>query len=566
MTEATNTHIEKDRLLSTEEDDDTIIIQHHRLPIGIWFVERLGALSRLDPVVKKKCYQVLIVVLTFCCYTTYHLTRKTISVVKSTLHPDCNSSDEECANPSNHCRGWEPFDSSDGKTLLGTLDYAWLFSYAIAMFFSGQLAERSNLRYFLTVGMLGSSLSVALFGMGYFLHIHKLYYFILVQIVGGIFQSSGWPGVVAVMANWFGKGKRGFIMGIWNCHTSVGNILGTVIPAIWAHNDWGWSFLVSSFIMVAVTIAIFLLLVIDPSHIALPPPRHHLESRESSPISPLPSSPAPVNGDYKSDHQKLDRKTRVKHGEEKAISFWRALLIPGVIEFSIALFFAKLVSYAFLFWLPYYIKNTRIGGHCLDTFEASALSTTFDVGGMIGGILAGLVSDLLQARAFTSTASLYMAIPALYLYRQFGGESLALNIILMIITGACVNGPYAMITTAVSADLGTHKSLQGSHKAKATVTAIIDGTGSIGAAVGPLLTGLLSNHVSWDSVFYLFMGASLTAALLLSRLVYGEVQMWWHAWTTKRSRLSVEINDDSDNETRSSPSGPRLRNNYSETM
>ena len=76
-----------------------------------------------------------------------------------------------------------------------------------------------------------------------------------------------------------------------------------------------------------------------------------------------------------------------------------------MIEFSIALFFAKLVSYAFLFWLPYYIKNTRkllhvpmvllpyvyivpysigIGGHCLDTFEASALSTTFDVGGMIG--------------------------------------------------------------------------------------------------------------------------------------------------------------------------------------
>ena len=29
-----------------------------------------------------------------------------------------------------------------------------------------------------------------------------------------------------------------------------------------------------------------------------------------------------------------------------------------------------------------------------------------------GGILAGLVSDILQARAFTSTASLYLAIPA----------------------------------------------------------------------------------------------------------------------------------------------------------
>jgi len=26
-------------------------------------------------------------------------------------------------------------DNDDGKTLLGTLDYAWLFSYAVAMFF-----------------------------------------------------------------------------------------------------------------------------------------------------------------------------------------------------------------------------------------------------------------------------------------------------------------------------------------------------------------------------------------------------------------------------------------------
>ena len=46
--------------------------------------------------------------------------------------------------------------------------------------------------------------------------------------------------------------------------------------------------------------------------------------------------------------------------------------------------------------------------------------------------------------------------------------------------GFLVNGPYALITTAVSADLGTHKSLKGNSKALATVTAIIDGTGSIG--------------------------------------------------------------------------------------
>ena len=39
---------------------------------------------------------------------------------------------------------------------------------------------------------------------------------------------------------------------------------------------------------------------------------------------------------------------------------------------------------------------------------------------------------------------------------------------------------------------GTHQSLQENQNAKATVTAIIDGTGSIGAALGPLLIGWLT--------------------------------------------------------------------------
>lgn len=41
---------------------------------------------------------------------------------------------------------------------------------------------------------------------------------------------------------------------------------------------------------------------------------------------------------------------------------------------------------------------------------------------------------------------------------------------------------------------GTHPSLKSNTNAKATVTAIIDGTGSLGAAVGPLLVGLITRY------------------------------------------------------------------------
>ena len=45
--------------------------------------------------------------------------------------------------------------------------------------------------------------------------------------------------------------------------------------------------------------------------------------------------------------------------------------------------------------------------------------------------------------------------------------------------GVLVSGPYALITSAISAELGTHERLRGS-KALATVSAIINGTGSVG--------------------------------------------------------------------------------------
>merc|ERR1719333_2012838 len=115
-----------------------------------------------------------------------------------------------------------------------------------------------------------------------------------------------------------------------------------------------------------------------------------------------------------------------------------------------------------------------------------------------------------------------MAIPCLLLYQALVSDwcpihavdglavkdsCYAWNIAMTFIIGFFVNGPYCLITTAVSAELGQHPSLQGSSKALATVTAIIDGTGSIGAAVGPFVAGALSGGDDWGRVFKMLMVA-----------------------------------------------------------
>lgn len=154
------------------------------------------------------------------------------------------------------------------------------------------------------------------------------------------------------------------------------------------------------------------------------------------------------------------------------------------------------------------------------------LSTLFDIGGIVGAIAAGILSDYSGMSALTCVTMFGFACPVLFLYNYVGNINLGVNIVLLLIAGILVNGPYALITTAVSAELGTHPNLGENSKALATVTAIIDGTGSIGAAIGPLLAGLVSRWAKWNNVFHMLMSADILALLFLSRLVYREVRLY----------------------------------------
>lgn len=158
-----------------------------------------------------------------------------------------------------------PFtDGVDSAALLGYLDSAFLFSYGFAMFASGFVAERVSLRYFLAFGMLLSGIFTYLFGIAKPYDIHSIWYFLIVQAAAGIFQTTGWPSVVTILGRWFGKSKRGLIFGIWNSHTSIGNILGSLIAAHYVETDWSMSFIMPGLVMGIFGFIMFLFLVDSP--------------------------------------------------------------------------------------------------------------------------------------------------------------------------------------------------------------------------------------------------------------------------------------------------------------
>ncbi|XP_034140953.1 glucose-6-phosphate exchanger SLC37A2-like, partial [Drosophila guanche] len=329
-----------------------------------------------------------------------------------------------------------------------------------------------------------------------------------------------WPAVVACIGHWFHKSSRGVIFGLWNSHTSIGNILGAIIAGAFVEYNWGLSFIVPGVIMAVAGFLVFLFLTPYPEDVGISQssihdpvdPRNTQDFTESEDVGSSGVSSMTESRENNSYRRRIiddvseeespllgnDRPINALRAQKNAISFWDALQIPGVVEFSICLFFAKFVSYTFLYWLPRIIMSL--------THESSShsayLSVPFDLGGIIGGVLAGYVVDRTGASAITCVIMLSLAIPSLYIYLIFGASSFMMNILLQIIAGTFVNGPYALITTAVSAELGTKVK---SSNALATVTAIIDGTGSLGAAVGPFFAGLVSSSNGWSNVFFMVM-------------------------------------------------------------
>eukprot|EP00042_Codosiga_hollandica_P049118 m.564470 g.564470 ORF g.564470 m.564470 type:complete len:543 (+) comp57814_c0_seq64:87-1715(+) len=496
-----------------------------------------------------RSWRALVWILTYLCYMSYHATRKVTSAIKTTWNPRVVF--DPWGNAINPYAGWAPFNSGTaastgesagvhtaGQRYLGTLDTVFIFSYAVGMFISGHTAERSNLRYFIVGGMLGSAFLTALLGLAYSCHIHNFMYFVLVQFTSGFYQATGWPAVLSVMGNWFPKGRRALVMGVWNSHLNVGNILGTIIPAALLSFGWGFSFYVPALLMTAVALLLLSFLPAFPIDVD---ERGHFDQSPEEPVNVIELNTLSVSGvqttsravsESNVDQVFAQTPTALGARDEqtvpvpspplthKEMTLTQALFIPGVLWFAVCLFFVKLISYTFLNWLPYYVENTSIQGRYLSESDAAALSSLFDVGGIVGGIVLGYICDRSRMPATICCCALYASTLALFFYRAYGSVNYGLNVVLLLLSGSLIYGPYCLITTAVSADLGSHESLRGNQKAMALVSAIIDGTGSLGAALGPFLAGVLP---TWTALFVFLVLSALIAASCLVRMARREV-------------------------------------------
>uniref|UniRef100_A0A1A8H045 Sugar phosphate exchanger 3 n=1 Tax=Nothobranchius korthausae TaxID=1143690 RepID=A0A1A8H045_9TELE len=476
-------------------------------------------------------HHLVVFLLTFFSYVLLHASRKTFSNVKVSISAQWTPSIQNDSIPAfSPSQTWEDnrlfADEKQATLFLGALDTIFLFSYAVGLYLSGVVGDRVNLRYVLCFGLCGSAIVEFVFGtLTEWLHIYNIYLYCCLWVMNGLLQSAVWPCVVAVMGNWFGKAGRGFVFGLWSACASVGNILGAFLASSVLKYGYEYAFLVTSVVQFAGGVVVFFGLLTSPKEVGL------VESETGlSPVEADSDSHRPLMSDEEEEEVQVcsRRFPSVQQPDEppeeshQAIGFFQAFCLPGVLPYSLAYACLKLVNYSFFFWLPFYLSNN----YGWKEAEADRLSVWYDIGGIIGGTVQGLISDFMGKRAPVLAFSLAMAMGALVGYSRSPNDQV-INAVILAVTGFFIGGPSNMISSAISADLGRQDALRGSQEALATVTGIVDGTGSIGAAGGQYLVSLIESRLGWMNVFYFFIVMTGGSIVFITPLLVRELRALW---------------------------------------
>lgn len=492
-------------------------------------------------------HHVAVFLLTFLSYAFFHATRKTFSNVKSTISdewsPSFHNDTVNYTKPDHIWNSRHLFNSrKDAEPYLGVLDAVFMISYAVGLYISGMIGDRLNMRLVLSFGMCSSAVMVFVFGVVFeWAHFYNKYVYVIIWILNGLLQSMGWPTVVAIMGNWFGRHSRGLVLGIWSACASVGNIIGAFLVSGVLDYGYDYAFLLTSSVLFAGGVINFFGLVSTPKEIglSLPDEDSTVHPKEYSVVVNEGESNGNLSDDG-DDPSRLINNRGVIDDEDApllnpvvtrsdsvlsddrpaAIGFCSALCLPGVALYALAYACLKLVNYSFFFWLPYYLHNK----YGWKETVADDISIWYDVGGIIGGTIFGFVSDRFQHRSVIVIPMLLLGIPALFIYNSDLSSTLTMNGLLMAVVGFFIGGVANLVSAAISADLGKQGPVQGNSEALATVTGIVDGTGSVGAAIGQILVPLIQDGLGWKSVFYLFMLMTLLTALCILPLFIREVR------------------------------------------
>ncbi|NMB77191.1 MAG: MFS transporter [Myxococcales bacterium] len=117
---------------------------------------------------------------------------------------------------------------------MGYAGSVMLLVYSLGRFTNGVLADRANIRRFVSLGLLGSALAHLLLGWT-----RGAVFFSVLWAVNGWFQSMGSAPCIVSLTQWFSASERGTRYGLWSIAHGIGEGLSFLLTSM-AVAAWGW--------------------------------------------------------------------------------------------------------------------------------------------------------------------------------------------------------------------------------------------------------------------------------------------------------------------------------------
>ncbi|MCK5689319.1 MFS transporter [Myxococcota bacterium] len=355
-----------------------------------------------------------------------------------------------------------------GPEMLGYLGSAYLVAYTIGQFTSAALGQRMGARVLL---LGGASLSLLVnVGMGFS---NSFYTLMVLLVLNGFAQATGWPATVGTMGYWTTRKERGTVMGVWATCYQLGGVFAKMWASFWlAQQGWRFSFFAGAAVLLLADGIIYLWQRNKPEDVGL----DELDSIKDE------------NG------ASLAEEAEEKSPFTKAVI--QTILLVGVFYFGV-----KFVRYALWSWVPFMLSS-NFG---VSDSQAGYVSILFDAAGFAGVLLSGWASDRFF-KARRAKLAFYMLIGMTVgsgLLATVGLQSVFAFGLSLALVGFMLYGPDALLTGAGAIDIG-------SRRAAIVAAGVINGLGSIGSIAQEVVIPMVYDPSSGSvaPVFALLFGAS----------------------------------------------------------
>lgn len=356
------------------------------------------------------------------------------------------------------------------KTQLGVVTTTFAVVYGIGKFLNGYFGDRSNARYFMTIGLVGSALINLVMGLG-----ESIAFFCVCWAINGWFQSMGWPPVARSLTHWFSPQELATKWAIWNCSQPIGGALNFALAgSLVVYVGWQAAFYVPAIVSLFAAIVLFKLMRDTPQSMGLQPVEVY------------------ANLVHKDDLQEEE------HVPTREI-LMRVFGNKTVWYVCLANMFLYVVRMGAFTWAPSFLQEMKGSSQMGSMWQTIG----FEVAGMCGGLIAGWASDKIFEGRRGPVSFIFMAALAITLlaFWQLPAGYGYLDSVGMFLLGFLVYGPQVLVGVA-AADLA-------SKKAAGMATGLTGTFGYIGAAVSGVGIGYIVDVWGWDGGFVFFIACAL---------------------------------------------------------